>query len=490
MSITTHSIFDVFYDITLPWDRQSWVMVRSIENRHNLIAQHPELEKDILNLPSIYDTRGPHAWFEKQRIDDDLVFIYELICRQSPSLPLGRMVIFGSQDCVFYDDRSLVDGIPVEAVMPEKVLDLSTGYPQFSNLAASQEMFDNSLSAIATNQSQFAVQAITAPRGSAATVTELNGMRLVHFTPQNVPGGGKPEPLQLTKSAPETFKFAEMLDSHMIDMSYINHALRGNPPPGVTSGVAIATLSANAMEFIDGVALSYVTAMERTMEHAVNAYKKNAKIAQTVTMKGQNNQVTNRQFTGESLECISGVRIQISNPLMRTIAGRLEIAEKLLEMPKEMWPQYVSILEGRPLMDIYKGELSQQDLIMGENEMLSQGQPVPALATDDHPKHMKEHAGLLNDPTIRLNGQFIQGILDHIMEHYQLAMTSDPMLMAMIHTGEMPQAALMAPPPGQEQTGGQGDKVKPKADQPSEVLGMDNGKTANPAKDMLDRSAA
>jgi saccharopine dehydrogenase-like NADP-dependent oxidoreductase len=76
---------------------------------------------------------------------------------------------------------------------------------------ACQEMLDNGLSAIATNQSQFAVQSVAIPRGAGVNVQELGGMRFVSFTPQNVPGGGKPEPLQLSATSPETFKFIDVL---------------------------------------------------------------------------------------------------------------------------------------------------------------------------------------------------------------------------------------------------------------------------------------
>ena len=115
-------------------------------------------------------------------------------------------------------------------------------------------------------------------------------------------------------------------------------------------------------------------------------------------------------------------------------------------MPKEMWPAYVSVLEGRPFSDVYKTELSQADLIHSENEMLADGRPVFALSTDDHGAHAREHAGLLNDPLVRANGKSNQQILDHILEHKKLAEDTDPFLTAMVRTGVVPQGA---PPPAQ-----------------------------------------
>ncbi len=167
-------------------------------------------------------------------------------------------------------------------------------------------------------------------------------------------------------------------------------------------------------------------------------------------MKGRNNQSYDREFSGSDLDAIGGVKINITNPILQTVGGRIEIAEKLMAMPREVWPDYVSILEGRPLSDIYKSELSQEDLIHSEDEKMMNGEKVLALSTDDHPKHAQSHAGLLNDPNVRTNGQRNQLILDHILEHVQLSKETDPYLMAMIRTGKMPEGGppMEGPPPG------------------------------------------
>lgn len=482
VEISVSDVFNTFYDITYPhWDLVPWAEVRVVRNRWELVAEHPTLEREILNLPSCYEERGPNTWWDRTLVDEDLVFVYEMYAKPSPALPQGRMLIYSSPTCVYYDDVNIYGAIPIEPNIPEQVMGTTLGYPQFTNILASQEMYDNSLSAIATNQAQFAVQSVAIARGANVNVQELNGMRFVSFTPQNVPGGGKPEPLQLTQSSPETFKFAEMLDGVMQAMSGVNGALRGEPPPGVTSGVAIATLSANALEFVEGISKPYRLCMEKTMLHAVNAYKRFAKLEQGLEIKGRSSQVMRRKFTGENLKNISGVKILTANPLMQTISGRVEVAEKLFSMPQELWPKYVSVLEGRPLTDIYKNDLSQEDLIQSENESLSHGEAVPVLATDDHAQHMQAHAGLLNDPKIRLNGQFNQIILDHILEHYRQTKEVDPYLTAIIRTGKMPMGADPQPQAG----------AQPQAPGKLDGFLADLGpERAEPARDALNRPVA
>ena len=479
VDMTVHNVFDVYYDINIQhWDNLTWVEVRTIKNRWDLIAQHPELKDKILQIPAVSTARGPNNWFERTLMDEDTVFVYEVYAKPSPALPSGRMLFYSDDQTVFYDGANMYEGIPVEPMSPEPVIACGLGYPVFTNILAAQEMFDNSLSAIATNQAQFAVQSVTVPRGSGINVQELNGMRIVSFTPQaGVAGGGKPEPLQLTASSPETFKFIDVLGELMNDLSGISGALRGSPPPGVTSGAAIATVSANALEFLQSISKSYQICMRKSMMHAITCYKNFAKLPQTVEMKGRNNQVSYQDFTGEDLQNITGVKILTTNPLLQTISGRLEVATQIMGMPKELWPKYTSILEGRPLSDIYKSDLSSEDLIQMEDEALMKGTEVPVLATDDHAAHIQSHAGLLNDPTIRMNGQYINTILNHIEQHKQLAQTTDPFLLAIVRTGKIPE---MAPPP-QAPQGGPGAQAAPMPGMPQAPE-----KTA-PADDLLQR---
>lgn len=441
------SVFDTFYDITIPhWDHVDWAETRTIKNRWSLVAQHPELEREILQTESVRESRGPNTWFDRTLTDEDLIFVYEFYAKPSPALPKGRMIMYANEQCVFHDGENTYGTIPIEPMTPEIVLNTGLGYPMFTNIVASQEMYDNSLSAIATNQSQFAVQSVAIPRGSDINVMELNGMRFVKYTPQAVPGGGIPTPLQLTQSSPETFKFAQMLAQEMQDMSYLNGALVGKPPAGVTSGVAIATLSANALEFVNSIAKARACCWEKSMMHAVNAYQKFGKLEQSVKMKGKNAQIIRKTFTGEHIANLNGIKMSMANPLMQTVAGRLEIGQQLITMPKEVWPEYVAILEGRPLSDIYKGDLSEMDLIAAENDALQQGKDCPVLQTDDHPKHIMYHAALMNDPEMRLNNPNVKVILDHMMEHKNQAQNEDPFLTAMIRTGRMPQ--MPPPSPG------------------------------------------
>ncbi len=256
------------------------------------------------------------------------------------------------------------------------------------------------------------------------------------------------------------------------------------------------------------------------MTHAITAYKYFAHAEQSIEMPGRGGRMVSVTFNKKHLEGLAGVKIIVANPLMQTIAGRLEIGEKLLTIPRDKWPMYTSVIEGRPLSEVYKGDVSEMDLVYMENDQLMKGMQVHALITDDHALHIKEHAGLLADPEVRNNIAKQKDALDHIMMHEQLAQQlaqQNPLLMSILKTGMMPDAPIGAPQqgpqqgppqgppqgaPGPQGPGGPPQLIHPPSTPPQvpvsirpEHLGpdrLDNPKVSNiaePAKDLLHRMA-
>lgn len=452
VDVTSHGLADVLYDTAIEkWRDVPWVEVRTLKSRWDMVAQFPDLKDDILRLESNkpYGLSYYRDYYDQR--ENDLICVYELYVRPCPALPQGRMMMMSDERTIYYDGNNVYKTIPIEPMVPEWIDGVGVGYPFFSNLIPSQEMLDHSFSAIATNQSAFAVQDVTVPRGAGISVQEIGGRNFISFTPMaNVPGGGRPEALQLTQSSPETFKFIELLNNYMMQLSNINGALRGSPPPGVTSGVAIATLATNALEFLDSAAKAYNQCLENVMDHCINAFQKFATIPHNLVTEGKNGKSNSIQFTGEQLSPIKRVKITLQNPLMQTMAGRTDIAEKLAQsgMIKNI-QQYISVLDGSPLETLYEDELSENDLIAEENEEFLRGQSVQALSTDDHPVHIRKHGSLLNDPKVRNNNSSVSMILEHILKHKELQQNTDPFLMAMLRTGKAPEGGQMPQPQGQ-----------------------------------------
>jgi hypothetical protein len=475
------SVFDVFYDYTIEcWDDLDWVEIRTKRNRWDLVAQFPELETEIMSLPAVSSQSGTAASQYRSVSDDDMVFCYELYHRVTPAMPEGRMLMYSNDKTIYHDGPNRYGKIPVRQFKPEKVQGTGFGYPMFSNLLPAQEMLDHEFSAIATNHAAFAVQNVTAPRDSNFGVQQINGMNFISFTPvSNAPGGGRPEALQLTQTAPDAYKFIEQLKSHQMELAQVSAALRGSPPPGVTSGAAIATLTTTAIESITPFTEALLTCIEGAIEDAINAYRQFASIERVIEIAGKNQQMTSRKFIGTELDPVKSMKITRINPVMLTSAGRSDLADKLMQAGRvKDIQQYISILEGAPPEKIYSDELSENDLMDAENDMLMDGESPPVLITDDHPKHILSHNKLLNNPRVRMSGENLEQIMSHIEEHVRLEKQKDPFLAAMLRTGKAPQGM---PPP---QQGAAGPKGQP---MPSDMPAGPTAQPAQPADDMLGR---
>jgi len=455
VAISVPTVWDVNFDPQIPNPKDwQWVQVREIHNRWDLIAQFPKLKQELLALPSVRQQQG---WFNIQASmcpsDDDNVYIWNAFHKSSPALPEGRFIAYGSSTCILYDDINIYGELPVYVSRPEAIPNTGLGYPFYSNLLPLQEMYDTCLSSIATNNSSFGVQNIIAPRGSGINTQAILGMNWISYTPQpGVPNGGKPEALQLTQSAPETYKFSEMLKGLMMEISQVNSALRGDPPPQVSSGTAIATLTATAYETINSTAKSSRQMLHEAVLGAINCYRRFASVPRSLNTS-TGGQSYSREFEGKDLDPVKGIELQEVNPLMNTLPGRVEIAKDLINMGAVTNTKgYFAILGGAPPEELYKNELSQEDLVNNENESLIKGEEIVAVNIDDHAYHIMMHSIPLNDPKVRLDKNLSGRFLKHIAEHNQLAHEMDPFFAAMVQTGKMPQGGPPPhmPPPGME----------------------------------------
>lgn len=483
LEMSVFHLSDVIYDFTIEeWEDLPWLMLRRKRNRWDLIEQHKALEEPIIALESVNDQVTSRDYFGMD--ENDLVYVYELYHRPTPALPNGRMMMFSDRNSVYFDGINAYGTIPVETFKPEGIFGMSFGYPALSSLLPLQEMFDHEYSAVATNHSAFAVQNITAARGSEIQVEELLGMNLISYTPTQTPGGGKPEALQLTADSPNSFKFMDQLGKEMGRLANVNEAVRGELGANA-SGVAIATLTTNALEFLNSYTKALSICFEKSMMHAINAYKKFCKLPEMVKIVGKNNQTIAKEFVGNQLEPIESIKIQSVNPLMQTISGRLELASKLAQegMIKST-QEYVAVLDGQPLSRMFESDLKQSDLKEQENQDFLEGKQVFPLATDDHAGHIQKHSDLLNDTNVRRNSDMIDAIMNHIEQHLSLFKQTDPMLMAMVNTGKPPEQTGV--PQNAENAGG-GAPPQGGPDQVAQSIAMPTNESASPAQDILNR---
>jgi len=227
----------------------------------------------------------------------------------------------------------------------------------------------------------------------------------------------------------------------------------------------LALVQSMALQFISSLQQSYVQLAEDTGTALVSILKDFANTPKMVALVGKNNRPYLKEFTGEQISSINRVIVDVGNPLSKTIAGRIQMAEQLLQMKLLKTPEeYFQVMNTGRIDKLYQGEMQELLLIQSENERLMNGENTIAAMLDAHRLHIQEHKSVLSDPDLRKNNELVQNTLEHIQQHINYLRTTDPDLLSLI--GEQPIQAPSEAAMGQSPEGSPGQQLAPPQNAP------------------------
>lgn len=444
IEFTNLTPMDVVTDGTKESWNNEWVLTRSRENRFNLMAKYPEYAEKLKGIAPINQVNNyTLRLFSNDDTDD--IFIYEFFHKRTEAMPDGRYLLFVSDDIVLLDTKMPYRDLPVYRISAQDIMGTPYGYSPMFDIFPLQEGINALYSTILTNQNAFGVQNVFVPRNANISINNLEGGLNI------IEGDMKPEPLNLTQTPAETFQFLAMLEKTAETISGISSVARGNPEASLKSGNALALVQSMSLQFISGLQQSYVKLIEDVGTSVINILKDFSTAPKVIAMVGKNNRPYLKEFTGESISAINRVVVDVGNPLSRTIAGRVQMAEQLLQMKLLKSPeQYMQIMNTGKLESAMEGEMSELLLIKSENEKMLDGNNPIVSPLDQHRLHIMEHKSVLADPELRNDQQMVKNVLDHVEQHLNMLRTTDPDLLNLI--GEQP----LAPQGGNPATGNGG----------------------------------
>lgn len=468
LEFSTPSVFDVVIDGTKDTWNNDWITVRNWVNRFDLIAKYPEMADKIRALPpknqsTVYRLA---VWSND---DTDDVAVYEFFHRQTESMPDGRYMLFLDSDVILLDAKMPYRTIPVFRIVPSEILGTPYGYTPMFDIFPIQEGINSLFGTIMTNQNAFGVQNIWMQRGADITVSNLEGALNV------IESQTKPEALNLTQTPAEVFKFLDMLIQQAETISGVNSVARGNPEASLKSGTALALVQAQALQFISGLQQNYVRLIEDVGTAVIQILKDFANTPKVMTLIGKNNRPLLKEFTGEKISSINRVVVDMGNPLSHTIAGRVQMAEQMMQMKIIKNPQqYFQVINTGRMDAMYEGEVDDLMLIKKENEELMEGKNPLVSPMDKHSVHIDEHSAVLADPDLRNDPAFTKTVMDHIQGHMDALRNTDPALLQMRGETALPplQPSNNNPPGGQPQNGPPGQQPPQAALMRSPAPGM------------------
>jgi hypothetical protein len=408
--------------------QNDWYIIREYKNKWDLIAQRPDLEDQLKGLTITADLqrfRFGHILDAHSSMMDQIP-VYTFIHAKTKAVPKGRIVQYVDKTTSILDTAMPYDEIPLYSLLPDVEPFANFGATVMTSLVNLQYAFDKTLSIILTNQQTFGVQNIVVDDNTNIKPTQV--VEGLNFIKTNL-SKGIPQALQLCSTPAEIFNFLDRIESQMEKLSGLPSILRGQPPQGVTSGTAMAYLQAQALVFNSPLQQSYISMLEKSATGIINMLKTFATTKRMSTISGKSKQQYMTEFTGQDLDGISRVVVNAGNPVVSTEAGKLQVAQDLMQKGLVSLQEYFQVLETGTIDPMIESNEKELMLIREENEQLANGVAQVVLPGHNHPLHIKEHnavlmnPGLLKNPT---NNPVIAATLMHIQHHLDAMTPGNP----------------------------------------------------------------
>lgn len=444
---------EVVFDVTVQdVSKIDWYIIIEYKNRHELAAKFKKYKKQINEIGQT-DVRDKFS--ERlsliQYEDTDLIPVYTFYHRPTLAVPGGRIIEMLTPETVLIDNELPYKEIPVYRIAPNEQAQSPFGYSVAFDLLPMQETLDGLHSTAVTNISTFGVQNIAVPMGNNNPVVAVEGgLNMIEFDPQL----GPPQPLQLSSTGQETYNYMANIEAQMETISGVNSVSRGNPEASLKSGAALALVQSMAIQFSSGLQSSYASLLEDVGTGIINVLQEYASTPRVSMIAGKSQRNLMKQWTKSDLSTISRVIVDMGNPLNRTTAGKVNMAEQLIQAQLIKNPdQYLQVINTGRLEPITEGIVSENLYIKNENEDMQAGKEARAIWTDQHALHIMEHKTLLANADARKDPALLERVFSHIQDHIELLQTTPPENLMMTGQQPLPNPESMMGVEGEEGAG-------------------------------------
>jgi hypothetical protein len=437
-----------------------WKILRRWLNKYDLAAQYPEYAPELSNLSDLEGSYGTKL-ITLIHHDTETIPVFYAFHAKTAAVPEGRFLMFADPTTIL-EDSSLEDAgydeIPGYDNIVNTMAGSPFGYTVGFDLIPLQQGLNELVSAVTTNNINFATQCVMAPKGSNLHYQSLaTGMTFIEWDPKMGPNS-KPEALNLVHSAPETYQLIDLHVKTMETLSGVSAMDRGQPDASITSGQYAALITTNSVIFQAPLQRAYTGLCQRLMNGTIKILKRNMKSDRVIQIVGANNSSYAQSWGPEELGTITGVTTEMKNPMMQTPAGKMQLADVLMKSGLIKDPQqYIGVYTDGDLPQLYHRQETQLILVKAENEALLKGQALLPAITDNHVMHILEHTANIDTIEARLqpNLPYVVETLNHIMAHINMLTTINPVLAGIIGDPSLPpgmpsQLQLPPPPPGQQ----------------------------------------
>jgi hypothetical protein len=252
-------------------------------------------------------------------------------------MPKGRTIVFTKDILLKSKPNEYDHGDFSFERMPNKELpDEQHAVSFFNAVKGPQAQFNNLTNAIIRNQMLCAHPKWFVPKGSVKLESLGNDITVVQFQ-----GGAAPVLGQQNPTPAEIFSFRTMLRDEIAMLSEVGDVLRGDPPAGITSGVALTFVAEQERQVANAQIVNYNEFVRRVAEKTLQVcgqfYDKSDK--RTMLILGKNAAWVASEFDPSVLARPYDIRIQNSSSLPDSKAARMQSVLDFAKTFPGMFPQ-------------------------------------------------------------------------------------------------------------------------------------------------------
>lgn len=445
LKFTLLTPFDVCYDDALSDAEYPWIITREYHNKWDLAAKYkPWASRIAAMMPNPSDRLfTPAGAMLGRSTNTDLIPVYEFYHKRTAALPNGRHVIFLDQNTVVYDGALPTKNIPIVSIFAGGVYGTPQAYSPFWGLLGLQEATNLVASTIMTNLASYGGATLVYENSAGLSRSNLGpGLQGIQVAKMDQ----APRVLEMSPSNSTAYQAMDFAKSQMQIVSGVNDVARGVPPPNVSSGTALALVQSQAYIANSDFEKQYIKCQEGTGALVFEFLKTYATDKRSISViNGKTQQYMTKEFTGDDISEIDRVQVEVSSPLQRTPAGRLQLAESIvkLENPQDR-ATFINIMNTGRDDNLTEAPFRKLMSIRRENELLMDGEVAVVLLMDDHATHIQEHKALLDDPDVRMDQELVEDIMLHIDQHMVYWQQMTPAQLAI--AGLQPLPPDMMPP--------------------------------------------
>lgn len=337
--------------------------------------------------------------------------------KHHPHLPKGRTIVFTKDVILENDDNKYEHGeFSFERMPCMEIPGEQHAISFFVLVRGPQAQYNNLTNAIIRNQMLTAHPKWFVPRGTVNTESLGNDITVVQYQ------GGVPPTLGQQNPTPgEVFQFRTMLRDEIMMLAQVGDVLRGEPPAGITSGVALTFVAEQERQIANAEIVNYNEFVRRvawkTLKVCAQFYKPSDK--RVMLILGKNGAWVASEFDPKVLARPFDIRIQNSSALPDSKAARMQSILDFAKTFPGMFPQE-QVVE---MLDLGQTEKFLTDASAAarsaesENESILDGKPTAEpQAYESSWVHWQIHFKAMQDSSYKkMPPERQEAMKDHVM---------------------------------------------------------------------------